>query len=147
MCLFKILGKYSQSKQANKLANIHTHVRNEVMLVWGSLRLAPNIAEQYCTILYYTIILWLMVVAMATFCITIVWWFIIAGQAWATARTATVSVPKYVWTKLYTKLVSWIYDVYYKMPFALPEATSTTVLIEYVLPVSNLRWWSVANKE
>ena len=27
--------------QASKQANIHTHVRNEVTLVWGSLRLAP----------------------------------------------------------------------------------------------------------
>ena len=29
------------SKQASKQANIHTHVRNAVPLVWGSLRLAP----------------------------------------------------------------------------------------------------------
>ena len=29
-------------KQASKQANIHTHVRNAVLLVWGSLRLAPN---------------------------------------------------------------------------------------------------------
>jgi len=29
------------SKQASKQANIHTHGCNEVMLVWGSLRLAP----------------------------------------------------------------------------------------------------------
>ena len=28
-------------KQASKQANIHTHVRNAVPLVWGSLRLAP----------------------------------------------------------------------------------------------------------
>ena len=30
-----------QSKQANKQASIHTHMRNAVMLAWGSLRLAP----------------------------------------------------------------------------------------------------------
>ena len=30
-------------KQASKQANIHTHVSNAVPLVWGSLRLAPNI--------------------------------------------------------------------------------------------------------
>jgi len=30
-----------QSKQASKQANIHTNRHNEVMLVWGSLRLAP----------------------------------------------------------------------------------------------------------
>ena len=35
MRLFKIFGKWSVQ------ANIHTHVRNEVTLVWGSLRLAP----------------------------------------------------------------------------------------------------------
>ena len=29
------------SKQASKQASIHTHVCNEVTLVWGSLRLAP----------------------------------------------------------------------------------------------------------
>ena len=29
------------SKQASKQASIHTHVHNAVMLVWGSLRLAP----------------------------------------------------------------------------------------------------------
>ena len=28
-------------KQASKQASLHTHVRNAVMLVWGSLRLAP----------------------------------------------------------------------------------------------------------
>ena len=31
------------SKQASKQADIHTHVRNAVTLVWGSLRLAPII--------------------------------------------------------------------------------------------------------
>ena len=30
------------SKQASKQASIHIHVRNEVTLVWGSLRLAPK---------------------------------------------------------------------------------------------------------
>ena len=34
-----------QSKQANKQANIHMHVRNEVTLVWGLLRLAPMTAQ------------------------------------------------------------------------------------------------------
>ena len=28
---------------ANRQTDIHTHVRNAVTLVWGSLRLAPNI--------------------------------------------------------------------------------------------------------
>jgi len=37
MRLFKIFGKWSVQIQAN----IHMHVRNEVALVWGSLRLAP----------------------------------------------------------------------------------------------------------
>ena len=37
---FKVYGKWSV--QANKQANIHTHVCNEVTLVWGSLRLAPT---------------------------------------------------------------------------------------------------------
>ena len=32
------------SKQASKQANIHTHGCNEVMLLWGSLRLAPFMA-------------------------------------------------------------------------------------------------------
>ena len=36
-----IYGKWSV--QASKQANIHTHVCNEVTLVWGSLRLAPII--------------------------------------------------------------------------------------------------------
>ena len=36
---FKVYGKWSV--QASKQANIHTHVCNEVTLVWGSLRLAP----------------------------------------------------------------------------------------------------------
>ena len=31
------------SKQASKQANIHSHMRNAVTLVWGSLRLAPKI--------------------------------------------------------------------------------------------------------
>ena len=35
---FRIFGKWSVP---SKQANIHMHVRNEVMLVWGSLRLAP----------------------------------------------------------------------------------------------------------
>ena len=39
ICSFKIYGKWSV--QASKQTNIHTHVRNEVTLVWGSLRLAP----------------------------------------------------------------------------------------------------------
>ena len=38
--LFKISGKWSV--QASKQALIHTRVRNEVTLVWGSLRLAPT---------------------------------------------------------------------------------------------------------
>ena len=29
------------AKQVSKQADIHTHARNEVTLVWGSLRLAP----------------------------------------------------------------------------------------------------------
>jgi len=33
------------SKQASKQANIHTHECNEVMLVWGSLKLAPIIVQ------------------------------------------------------------------------------------------------------
>ena len=33
------------SKQSSNQANIHTHVRNEVTLVWGSLRLAPIISH------------------------------------------------------------------------------------------------------
>ena len=38
----KIYGIWPRaSKQASKQANIHTHVRNAVPLVWGSLRLAP----------------------------------------------------------------------------------------------------------
>ena len=36
---FKIYGKWSV--QASNQVNIHTHVRNEVTPVWGSLRLAP----------------------------------------------------------------------------------------------------------
>ena len=39
--LIKIYGKWSV--QASKQANIHTHVRNDVTVVWGSLRLAPII--------------------------------------------------------------------------------------------------------
>ena len=35
------------SKQASKQTNIHTHVRNEVTLVWGSLRLAPITARAH----------------------------------------------------------------------------------------------------
>ena len=35
---FPVSGR---SKQASKQAYIHTHVRTEVTLVWGSLRLAP----------------------------------------------------------------------------------------------------------
>jgi len=38
---FKIYSKWSV--QASNQANIHTHVYNEVMLVWGSLRFAPII--------------------------------------------------------------------------------------------------------
>ena len=34
---FTVYGR----KEASKQANIHTHVRNAVPLVWGSLRLAP----------------------------------------------------------------------------------------------------------
>ena len=49
---------YGHSKQASKQANIHTHVRNAVPLVWGSLRLAPIMARgiqqqgpfYYCTL-------------------------------------------------------------------------------------------------
>ena len=38
------------SKQASKQANIHTHARNEVTLVWGSLRLCPiNLTNWACT--------------------------------------------------------------------------------------------------
>ena len=33
---------------ASKQASIHTHVCNAVTLVWGSLRLAPNIASDLC---------------------------------------------------------------------------------------------------
>ena len=36
---FKIYGIWPQ---ASKQASIHTHVRNAVTLVWGSLRLAPT---------------------------------------------------------------------------------------------------------
>ena len=36
---FKIFSKWSV--QASNQANIHTHVHNEVMLAWGSLRFAP----------------------------------------------------------------------------------------------------------
>ena len=39
---FKIYGEWSV--QASKQASIHTHVRNAVTLVWGSLRLAPTTA-------------------------------------------------------------------------------------------------------
>ena len=47
---FKIFGKWSV--QAHKQANIHTHVRNEVTLVWGSLRLTPiNRLASLCIIL------------------------------------------------------------------------------------------------
>ena len=38
---FKIFGKWLV--QASKQASIHKHVCNEVMVVWGSLRLAPII--------------------------------------------------------------------------------------------------------
>ena len=42
---FKILKNYlrymAATKQASKQASTHTHVRNAVTLVWGSLRLAP----------------------------------------------------------------------------------------------------------
>jgi len=38
-----IYGKWSV--QASKQANIHTHGCNEVMLVWGLLRLAPIMLE------------------------------------------------------------------------------------------------------
>ena len=57
-----------------------------------------------------------------------------------TARTATGSVSTYARTKLYTKVISCISDiinaVYADGP--LPEVTSTTVMIEFVLPVGNL---------
>jgi len=36
------------SKQASKQASIHMHGRNEVTLVWGSLRLTPIIYKQPC---------------------------------------------------------------------------------------------------
>ena len=46
-----------------------------------------------------------------------------------TARTATVNVATYAWTKLYTKLMSWISDVYKCcLCMALPEVTSTVVI-------------------
>ena len=57
-----------------------------------------------------------------------------------TARTATDSVSTYARTKLYTKVISCISDVisavYADGP--LSEVTSTTVVIEFVLPVGNL---------
>ena len=53
-----------------------------------------------------------------------------------TARTATVSVATYARTKLYTKVISCVIRAVYAWP--LPEATSTTVVIEFVLPVSIL---------
>ena len=58
-----------------------------------------------------------------------------------TARTATVNVSTFARTKLYTKVISCISDVvsavYADGPY-IPEATSTTVMIEFVLPVGNL---------
>ena len=53
-----------------------------------------------------------------------------------TARTATVSVATYTRTKLYTKVISCVTRAVYAWP--LPEATSTTVVIEFVLPVGKL---------
>ena len=41
----KRLTASGQSQQASKQANIHTHRRNEVMLVWGSLRLTTIIPD------------------------------------------------------------------------------------------------------
>ena len=56
-----------------------------------------------------------------------------------TARTATVSVATYARTKLYTKVISCVIRaVYASCAWPLPEATSTTVVIEFVLPVGNL---------
>ena len=43
-CLASTLVKYAHLKftvYGRKQASIHTHVRNTVTLVWGSLRLAP----------------------------------------------------------------------------------------------------------
>ena len=48
-----------------------------------------------------------------------------------TARTATVSMATYAWTKLYTKVMSWISDIYKcRLCMPLPEVTLTTVVIE-----------------
>ena len=44
------------SKQASNQANIHTRVRNEVMLVWGLLRFAPimkEVVESMCCVLFW----------------------------------------------------------------------------------------------
>ena len=38
------------NKQASKQASIHTHVRNAVTLVWGSIRLAPIILQLSSTL-------------------------------------------------------------------------------------------------
>ena len=46
------------SKQASKQASIHMHVWNAVMLVWGLLRLAPDIeiSVHWTELDYWTVI-------------------------------------------------------------------------------------------
>jgi len=39
--MWSVHASKQASKQASKHTSIHTHARNEVTLVWGSLRLAP----------------------------------------------------------------------------------------------------------
>ena len=58
MCSFKIYGKWSvqASKSTSNQANIHKRVRNEVTLVWGSLRFAPvmkEVVESMCCVLFW----------------------------------------------------------------------------------------------